>query len=336
MRVPLPVGLIRQIDDLIYRRVGGFETRSQFIADAVEALALELTYPAAEESVEPLRSPQPTAASPTILSPHLIAAPAETALRFTSHDVFVAASGPTASDPTIVKNEPLFGLHNRDYPSLWAATILGEVAAKGPIRFDEFLDIATKRAWEFAASLSHNGDGWKRDALFPTNRDKRQSAEAAFRTFAVGSITRRGSTFIASGPLFLWRIAQVVIEDSEVSVALTPEGRDLLIGLYGLSLELPHPFEHTRKFFNHLSYFAPSDHAAFVLLLRAGADEPTRRQLVDMFHDRYVDWSEIAAATNAAGYVARAREWGLIEQRQRQGRYILTREGQAFLLEALR
>jgi hypothetical protein len=40
------------------------------------------------------------------------------------------------------------------------------------------------------------------------------------------------------------------------------------------------------------------------------------------------DWSKSVASTNAQGYVARGREWGLIESRQVQGRYALTPFGE--------
>ena len=52
--------------------------------------------------------------------------------------------------------------------------------------------------------------------------------------------------------------------------------------------------------------------------------EPTREELVSHFT---TEWPGAAAATNAAGYVSRGREWGLVEPRMKGDRYTLTDRG---------
>ena len=42
------------------------------------------------------------------------------------------------------------------------------------------------------------------------------------------------------------------------------------------------------------------------------AEKPTRVELAHKFKDWRPSWSDAMANTNAAGFVARAREWGLL------------------------
>ena len=65
-------------------------------------------------------------------------------------------------------------------------------------------------------------------SLFPSNPLKRESAERAFQTFAVGSIPRKPS---ADGPIkaggpFVWKISQLIWEDGTLMIGLTSSGRE--------------------------------------------------------------------------------------------------------------
>src|SRR5437762_2854463 len=44
VKIPLPVALIRQIDEAIVSGLGGYSTRTEFFRDAAEGLLLELKY----------------------------------------------------------------------------------------------------------------------------------------------------------------------------------------------------------------------------------------------------------------------------------------------------
>src|SRR5439155_7813512 len=99
-----------------------------------------------------------------------------------------ASEGATIRGEAEVVKEPLFGMHNRDYPSLWAARRLLAYLDEGAITFEEFVQRATEEAWAFAAELRalEIELGTKLTALFPTNLDKREAASGAFRAFALG------------------------------------------------------------------------------------------------------------------------------------------------------
>ena len=62
-------------------------------------------------------------------------------------------------------------------------------------------------------------------------------------------------------------------------------------------------------------------------------NEPSRLELVEVFQTARPDWTASVAATNTQGYVARAREWGLVESKQVAGTYRLTEFGERYTAE---
>ena len=147
---------------------------------------------------------------------------AGSALRLPAQSI-LAEDGVAVGEPG-----PLLGLHNRDYPSLWAAHRLARYTIDELVPFREFVDRATNAAWVFAARLQaiERMDGGDRlTALFPTNPAKRAAAERAFQAFAIGAIPRRvGEGRIrVSGPLFAWGVCQLVPREGELLVGLTAE-----------------------------------------------------------------------------------------------------------------
>jgi hypothetical protein len=197
---------------------------------------------------------------------------------------------------------------------------------------DRFLDDVTREAWSFAESLvalEQRGSA-KLAALFPKNRDNPQAAEDVFRNFAVGGYTRKDGVLTAWGPLFAWRLADLQEVEEEVLIGPTDEAYRLLKELDGLSLELPHPPELADRFFEHLRRLAPEDWWGFTQVLRSVAAEPTREQMLADFRTERPNWKESESATYAAGYLARAREWGLVAPKQTKGRYALTEFGAAW------
>jgi hypothetical protein len=218
-------------------------------------------------------------------------------------------------------------MHNRDYPSLWAARRLAAyLEEEAAISFEECAERATEEAWTYAAELQalELELGTKLTALFPTNVDKRGAASGAFRMFAIGSVSASGTGLRADGPLFLWRMIGVEPRGEAIVVGLRREGRALLASLTGLTVAQPHPPEMARAFLAHLREHAPADYWGFEHILQTVADRPTRTELVDAFRQARPDWRESVAATNAQGYVARGREWGLIAPKVVEGRYELT------------
>ena len=88
------------------------------------------------------------------------------------------------SFPELV-DEPLLGLHNRDWPSFWALSVLADETRDGPISLRTYLLEATSRAWKVADQLSEFGR--RATALLPSNREKRQSAREPTRLPALRS-----------------------------------------------------------------------------------------------------------------------------------------------------
>jgi len=332
MRIPLPVPLIREMDAVIIKGVGGYLTRAEFIVDAIQERLLELTVGMAEDA-------GPPPADPTQLE-HALTKPAEaeaTAAPATIQMTAIAApsSGhpvPVEDDVSEPEGQALFGLHNRDYPSLWALAKLAALTVEHPIPIEAYYTQVTDEAWKFGELLLaiEKHTGTKRTAVFPTNTEKRKAAELGFRSFAVGDYrSRPDGTYLTSGPLFEWRAAALVAgDDEEPLIGVTAAGWSLLEALDGISVEEPHPASASAYFLAHLLDHAPADRAGFYEIVRAiGPDGATRQDVLDHVAKAWPDWTENEVSTNSAGYIARAREWGLVEPKQTKTKYHLTQLG---------
>jgi len=329
MRIPLPVPLIREMDAVIIRGLGGFTTRAEFIVDAIQERVLELTIGTTEDS-----GPPPADLTP--LEPMLVepaapkAAPTPATIQMTA--IVVPPSGFTVGmddDLSRPDGQALFGLHNRDYPSLWALAKLAALTMERPIPVETYYSQVTDEAWKFGELLLaiEKHTGMKRTAVFPTNVEKRKAAEMGFRAFAIGDY-RGGpdNTYVTSGPLFEWRAAALVSGDNkEPLIGVTAAGWSLLKALDGISVEEPHPASASVHFLAHLLDHAPADCAGFNEIVQAiGPDGATRQDVLDHVAKAWPDWTENEVSTNSAGYIARAREWGLIEPKQTKTKYHLT------------
>lgn len=340
VKFPLPVELIKRIDQAVLAGKGGLETREQFFREAAEGFLTDLSYEQAPEPV--LQSgppPRQEIAGADLVSEVVGSVPSWEREELQLVDLAgtaLAAPGKVAvwdSGVAEPDQEPMLGLHNRDYPSLWAASRLACYTREGAIRFDEFRRRATDAAWLFGSELARiNGEGDARlTALFPTNQRKPESSERAFQGFAMGSIPSRrpaDGTIPASGPLFSWGMCQLRRFDGEFFVALTTAGRGLLEDLMGLSLELPHETRLARAFLSYVFEHAPGDGWGFSRILEAAQTRPGREEIVGTIGAARPAWSAATASSVAQGYIARAREWGLLEPRMKQGKYILTAFGE--------
>ena len=157
------------------------------------------------------------------------------------------ASGATiAGDADLSRPEgrPLFGLHNRDYPSLWALAHLATMALNGPVPAATFYTEVLHEAWRFGELLLaiEKHLGIKCTAQFPTNPDKRKPAELGFRSFAIGDYRDAGDTYTTNGPLFEWGLAGLAKGDETGPlIGVTPDGWTILRAVTGVSVEEPHP-----------------------------------------------------------------------------------------------
>ena len=333
MRIPLPVPLIREMDAVIIDGVGGYETRAEFIVDAIQERILELTIEEVEDAGPPpvpqrgtTGEPRPPGTMASRKPPSDPGTPAMGMTGLASREAGFSIS-PT-DDLSRPEGEALFGLHNRDYPSLWALSRLSEMADEEPIPVTDYQARVLQEAWGFGERLLaiEKRTGRKCTALFPTNPDKRQSAEARFWMFAIGDFRIGGNNTIAtSGPLFEWRTAGLSGSVDEPLISLTAAGRRLLAALRGLSVQEPHAPASAVVFLAHLQEHAPADGRGFIEILRAiGPDGATRLNVLDHAAAQWPGWTKNMVSTNAAGYIARAREWGLIEPKQSKSRYHLT------------
>ncbi|MBM7117945.1 ribbon-helix-helix domain-containing protein [Archangium primigenium] len=341
VRVVLPMELIQRVDELLLRRVGGYRNRQDFIRDAVDALVLELSYaPAPQEPPSQLEERiRIRPASPVEMRDTL----AETRLPTTvddyaEHGTLDFSRLPVVSDVQVIEapgavvvDEPLFGLHNRDYPSLWLASQLAQATRLELANNESFMAQAIKDAWVLGEKLQafEQRTDTRLSSLFPTNRQKSGRAEEAFRTFAFGQFTNTANGLRASGPLFTWRVVQV--QATDMLIGLTPQGLRLVRQLSGLSAVTPHEKAHSEAFLSHLRDNAPADWWGFETVLLEVSKGATRLNLLQRFRTEKPRWTEAQVSTNVAGYVARAREWGLLESKQAGGKYLLTKFGESFL-----
>lgn len=334
MRIPLPVPLIREMDAAIIRGVGGYSTRAEFITDAIQERILELTTGEVEDAGPPSEvqdigsvAVRPSnATAPGQPPPDLDPLAAIQLTVLTPPAAGFALS--VTDDLSRPEGKALFGLHNRDYPTLWALNRLAAMATEEPVPVRDYFAATLKEAWIFGELLlaieSHAGR--KCTALFPSNPDKRKPAEMGFRTFAIGDYKIDASRAIAtSGPLFEWRAVGLSCSVDEPRISLTAAGWHLLAELSGLSVEQPHASSYTTAFLAHLNEHAPADKRGFVEIMKAiGPDGATRRNVLDHTSAVWPEWNENEVSTNAAGYIARAREWGLVEPKQTKSHYHLT------------
>ena len=58
MRIPLPVPLIREMDAVILKGLGGYATRAEFIVDAIQERVLELSIGVVEDAGAPPAPPR--------------------------------------------------------------------------------------------------------------------------------------------------------------------------------------------------------------------------------------------------------------------------------------
>lgn len=324
--------LVDGIDRIIAANVGGLATRSDVINEALDAYITEvmLDWDARPES-RGGTSGTPSNGPRSELAPVTDNA-ATGALRAPRSRGELMPDGQGVVNPA-----PLF-FHNRDYPSIWAALTIAELTHDRLLPFDKVLKETTDRAWRFADGLRQlDASELKPTVLFPTNREKRDAAEAAFRSFAVGTYTRDGGSIASAGPLFLWGVCQVRNDDGVIVVGITPSGFEFLQKMDGLDARMPHEASYTGAFFAYIRENAPYDLWGFETICRLTHKKPSRGQLLDGFgaaaQRKGFTWTAHQVANYVSGYVSRAREWGLLAPKQIAGRYELTALGDAMLAE---
>lgn len=326
VKLYLPVETVRKMDAAILRSGGAYFDRAEFVNEALlDRLAEE-----SHGRVESL---------PLELKPRPLTAVAESNVEFAPEIVESIglfgdwlSNGPVPTLPPAPGPEANFGLHNRDYPTIWACDVLGRMTAEAgtPIAWQTFSEQLLRTSWavgrQLAADDAESGRPVKARVGFPTNTAKKEAAERRFLAHAFGLPTARGNP----GPVFVFRWVGVEHAEGELRIALTDAGVGAIRALAETG-DLRPPFGEAawRIFVDHLAEHVPAELKAWLSVLELLRKQPNRTELVNQCS---AWWHGTEAATNAMSYVSRGREWGLVEATLRpDNRYALTERGVAEL-----
>jgi Arc/MetJ-type ribon-helix-helix transcriptional regulator len=307
----LPPDVVAEMDELI-RSSRAYNGRDDFI---VEALADRM---AEERQHRQALLPRPAVAATSTGVTEKGAAQVGTTL-----GLWQSQTAPTG--PPVKCLGALGGLHNRDYPTLWAADLLASLsAARGePVSWMHYVPRAASAARDFADQLAaldedRTLDDMKAAIGFPRNSSKRLASEQRFTEHMLGSI-RQGQP---AGPLFALGLAGLVDQSSD-RVAPTKAGLALLKALAegGITPRPPHRAECWSLFREHIKTRAQPEYDTWLAVLSQVAEQPSPTQLVAVFKDV---WAGAAGQTNVSGYISRSREWGLVAPKLVDGKYRLT------------
>jgi Arc/MetJ-type ribon-helix-helix transcriptional regulator len=331
IKLVLPAELVRGMDRAILAAAGAYQDRNEFVAEAIrdrlveEAALRDIPSRPASDEKAPKR---PTRARLHRLEPQAVI---QGASLDGSVDLGSWRDGSPASLPALPTTEVNFGLHNRDFPTLWALDRLAMLSADegAPVAWDRFLDRVRDES-EFLGERLRMRDLAKPTALrvgigFPKPGPKIAASIDRFVASNVGSGRR------ADGPFFVLALAAFADREHE-RLAPTDAGLRVLSDMIerGLGPDLPQPPDAFECWWGYTSELAPAEHAAWLKVLQVIEGEPTREALTHQFPE----WRGHTATTNTVGFVSRSREWGLTEPEMIEGRYRLTNLGRTVLRRA--
>jgi DNA-binding PadR family transcriptional regulator len=328
VKLYLPVETVRKMDAAILRSVGGYFDRAEFVNEALIDRLAEENHGAVEPlSLQQDRKPTPLVAVP---EPNFEFAPDIVESVGLFGDWLSNGAVPTL--PPAAGHEANFGLHNRDYPTIWACDQLGRMTteAGAAIRWETLSEQLLHSSWAVGRRLAvddaESGRPVKAGVGFPTNPAKKEAAERRFLAHSFGLPTARGNP----GPVFVFRWVGVERAEGKRHIALTDAGVALLRALAKTGDSGP-PFGLSawRTFVDHLGEHASGELRAWLSVLELLREQPNRTELVERCN---AWWRGNEAATNAMSYVSRGREWGLVEAKlSPDNRYALTERGAAEL-----
>jgi len=221
-----------------------------------------------------------------------------------------------------------FGLHNRDFPTLWALDWLASLTVEGPAPWSSFISRITRESVGVAQFLRGRDFDQPLDLSvgtgFPKPGAKVASSTDRFTASAIGSQKR------LDGPMFVLALAAFA-EPAHMTIAPTGPALTVLSDMIdrGLGPTLPQPREAFEAWWSFLGAYAPAERRAWHKILRIVQESPNRDGLVS----RFPEWHGQIASTNVAGFVSRSREWGLMEPDLVDARYRLTDLGLAIAKE---
>ncbi len=313
VKVWLPPDIVRQMDDVI-RATRAYDGRDDFLLEALRDRIKEETLG---------RAPAPA-------KPRVVDADGQAQSEEWQLGLWESRAARTA--PALKSKGILNGLHNRDFPTLWAADLLASwtVTRGEPVSWMAYVGRLSSSAWQYADELVAGDEERSASAMkaaigFPRTKNpgRRSASEQRFIEHMVGNL-RQGN---AHGPIFALGLAGLV---DPATIAPTKAGLKLLRSLAqaGIGPSPPHPIRAWIEFRDHIARHLPEDLELLWRMLRAISECPSPERLVGSFAD---EWQGAIAQTNVSGYVSRAREWGLVAPRLVENQYRLTELGQAEL-----
>lgn len=328
IKLLLPVDLVREMDRAILGSDGVYQDRNEFVTEAIRDRLLEDAAGSdigggsgrgrelREETVA-YAVPEPPvyrALEPAHVDPDLV--------RLGAWERGAVSTVPARPSPHMN-----FGLHNRDFPTIWAANRLATMAVGQPTPWDGFLAAVRSQGADLGGQLRMlDVTRPVRVAIgigFPKPGAKKTTSIDRFVEAMIGSPKRD------DGPLF--SLALAGFADPERSqIAPTDAGLTTLEAMIagGLGTDLPQPADAFAAWWSHLSEWAPVERGAWHKVLTVVAGRPNREELVNSFPE----WPRSNADTNTTGFISRSREWGLVEPELIEGRYQLTDLGQQIAL----
>lgn len=308
VKVMLPGHLVTAMDAFI-NGSADYAGRAEVLADALDGFLTEMGAAKPGPAVATGAPELAVALRVEPLAPILAAA----ALELHPAPPGVPVVEPVAGLP---RRDFTWGMHNRDFPTLWSALHLATATANSsePVVFTQWLPSLARDAWRIALGLSE--DRAFDLSGFPSNAAKWAKAETRFLTFFVGSAD-------GTGPLFDLGLAGM---DANGRCGLTAAGVEVLGALDGWGCHVDAVPTDVRRsaWLGHLARWAPVDVELFTFVVSALGDGcDTRDSLLLAVAERYEDWSNSQVSTNSAAAISRLREVGLVERRQAAGRYVL-------------
>lgn len=218
----LPTHLVVAMDEMV-TRFGAYSDRSQFIADAIDSHITEIRAARELADLPVAGTPEPPGGPSIPVSLR----EAHTGSGGVISSISEIAEGvPTLAPKAEPNPEPTWGMHNRDFPSLWALLHLAERAHSvgEPVDFPEWLSQVVTDAWAVPRRLPSNRFD---TSGFPKNPAKAQASEGRFVRFFIGDEP-------GTGPLFDLGLAGTGPDNR---VAPTGFGLTLLRNLDGFGCE---------------------------------------------------------------------------------------------------
>ncbi len=263
----------------------------------------------------------------------------------------------------------LYGLTNRIAPTLWAAAQLVEMEVEqggGPVSYGRFIQHVMPRAWDIGIGIEKwegeqprdkgsAGRGFQASARWPSpprfvddeERSARREASTVYGFVEYGLLTwTAGSSWTAPGkgwargPLAaLGLVAAHANADGSVWLEATRVGVEFLgeTGRAGASCAYPHNRAAWAAYKEFLRSVNPIELDRMDGVLNAVALSHARKDLLDKVKvmDPEAMGSRNGPMNFANGYIARLREWGLLQLAQPKfGPKALTERGIAELSEA--